>query len=85
MGSLDILEDGTVVAYGTETGAFVRLDDLQPSYAYSTMDRSIFMNPNETNARVIVPYSNYDEIIKPTKIDFSFMQTIMNPWTKNMK
>lgn len=70
MGSLDILEDGTVVAYGTETGAFVRLDDLQPSYAYSTMDRSIFMNPNETNARVIVPYSNYDEIIKPTKIDF---------------
>ncbi len=72
MGSLDILEDGTVVAYGTETGAFVRLDDLQPGYAYSAMDRSIFMNPNITNARVIVPYSNYEDIIKPTKIDYFF-------------
>jgi len=72
MGSLDILEDGAVVAYGTETGAFVRLDDLQPGYAYSAMDRSIFMNPNITNARVIVPYSNYEEIIKPTEIDYFF-------------
>lgn len=72
MGSLDILDNGDVVAYGTETGAFVRLDDLQPGYAYSTMDRSIFMNPNETNARVIVPYSNYAEIVRPTKIDYFF-------------
>lgn len=72
MGSLDILEDGTVVAYGTETGAFVRLDDLQPGYAYSAMDRSIFLNPNITNARVIVPYSNYEDIIRPTKIDYFF-------------
>lgn len=70
MGSLDILADETVVAYGTETGAFVRLDDLQPGYAYSAMDRSIFMNPNEVNARVIVPYSNFDEIIKPTKVNY---------------
>jgi len=28
------------------------------------------MNPNVVNARVIVPYSNYDEIIRPTKIDY---------------
>jgi len=70
MGSLDTNQSGEVVAYGTETGAFVRLDDLQPGYAYSTMDRSIFMNPNVVNARVIVPYSNYDEIIRPTKIDY---------------
>ncbi|AKI97385.1 hypothetical protein [Kosmotoga pacifica] len=70
MGSLAITETGEVVAFGTETGAFVRLDDLQPGYAYSTMDRSIFMNPNVVNARVIVPYSNYDEIIRPTKIDY---------------
>jgi hypothetical protein len=68
MGSLEILNN-RVVAFGTETGAFVRLDDLQPGYAYSTMDRSIFMNPEEHNARVIVPYSNYEEIIKPTKVD----------------
>ncbi|GAB6189937.1 phosphoenolpyruvate carboxykinase [Marinitoga arctica] len=70
MGSLEIDPGGNVVAFGTETGAFVRLDDLQPGYAYSAIDRSIFMNPNEINARVIVPYSNYKEIIKPTKIDY---------------
>jgi len=82
MGSLDITADGTVVAYGTETGAFVRLDDLQPGYAYSTMDRSIFMNPNEINARVIVPYSNYTEIIKPTRIDY-FLYA--NNYNENVK
>ncbi len=69
MGTLDIL-NGRVVAYGTETGAFVRLDDLPPGYAYYTMDRSIFMNPDKINARVIVPFNNYKEIITPTPIDF---------------
>ncbi|QAV32695.1 hypothetical protein SAMN04488510_13614 [Fervidobacterium changbaicum] len=69
MGSLDIL-NGRVVAYGTETGAFVRLDDLPPGYAYYTMDRSIFMNPDKINARVIVPFNNYKEVITPTPIDF---------------
>ncbi|SHH36750.1 hypothetical protein [Thermosipho atlanticus] len=69
MGSLDIL-DGKVVAYGTETGAFVRLDDLPPGYAYHTMDRSIFMNPDRINARVIVPFNNYKDIIQPTPIDY---------------
>ncbi|MEJ5257951.1 MAG: hypothetical protein WHS64_06850 [Fervidobacterium sp.] len=71
MGSLDIV-NGRVVAYGTETGAFVRLDDLPPGYAYYTMDRSIFMNPDKINARVIVPFNNYKEVITPTPIDFFF-------------
>jgi len=69
MGSLDI-ENDRVVAYGTETGAFVRLDDLPPGYAYATIDRSIFMNPDQSNARVIVPYGNFDRITAPTPIDF---------------
>ncbi|MCD6103456.1 MAG: hypothetical protein DRP19_02105 [Thermotogae bacterium] len=69
MGSLDIIED-RVVAFGTEIGAFVRLDDLPPGFAYSTMDRSIFMNPDRINARVIVPFNNYKEVISPTRIDF---------------
>ncbi|MBB6063317.1 hypothetical protein HNP65_001781 [Thermosipho japonicus] len=71
MGSLDIHND-SIVAYGTETGAFVRLDDLPPGYAYHTMDRSIFMNPDKINARVIVPFNNYKDIITPIKIDFLF-------------
>lgn len=69
MASLSI-ERGKVVAYGTEIGAFVRLDDLPPGYAYHTMDRSIFMNPDQINARVIVPFSNYEEIIKPTPLEY---------------
>ncbi len=72
MGSLHIDENGKVVAVGTEIGAFVRLDDLQPGYAYSAMDRSIFMNPNIVNARVIVPMMNYEDITEPTEIDYLF-------------
>lgn len=72
MGSLHIDENGKVYALGTETGAFVRLDDLQPGYAYSAMDRSIFMNPNIANARVIVPLMPYSQIIQKTEIDYLF-------------
>jgi len=68
MASLRPSPDGVVVI-GTETGAFVRLDDLPRAYAYSTMDRSIFMNPGLVNSRVVVPFGNYDVIIKPTKVD----------------
>lgn len=72
MGSLHFSKEGELMAVGTEIGAFVRLDDLQPGYAYSTMDRSIFMNPNIVNARVIVPQMSYEEISKSTRVDFIF-------------
>ncbi|WP_286946743.1 hypothetical protein [Acetobacterium sp. UBA5834] len=72
MGSLHFSKEGELMAVGTEIGAFVRLDDLQPGYAYSTMDRSIFMNPNIVNARVIVPQMSYEEISKSTRVDFVF-------------
>ena len=78
MGSLDV-EGEKIVAYGTETGAFVRLDDLPPGYAYSNIDRSIFMNPDQSNARVIVPYGNFDEITTPTSIDFFFYANNYTP------
>ncbi len=69
MATLQITHEG-VVAYGTEIGAFVRLDDLPRHYAYATMDRSIFMNPGIVNSRVIVPFANYERIVKPWKIDY---------------
>ncbi|MCK7506619.1 MAG: hypothetical protein MZV70_22845 [Desulfobacterales bacterium] len=50
MGSLDIDEEGNVIGYGTEVGAFVRLDDLQPGYAMGQLDRAIIMSPNQVNA-----------------------------------
>ena len=45
MGSLEIDDNDQVMAYGTETGAFVRLDDLQKGYALGQIDRTIIMNP----------------------------------------
>ena len=68
MGTL-ALEDGELQAYGTEIGAFVRLDDLDTGYAYRTIDRSIFMNPDKINARLVIPVATYQEITTPKKVD----------------
>lgn len=70
MGSLQILENGEILGYGTETGAFVRLDDLQPGYAFGQIDRAIIMNVDQVNARVVLPVTTYEKIVKGTKIDF---------------
>jgi len=69
MGSLHV-EDGTVVAQGTEIGAFIRLDDLDKGSPYKTMDRSIFMNPETVNARVVIPVAPYSLIVKNHKVDY---------------
>ncbi|MGL4393656.1 MAG: phosphoenolpyruvate carboxykinase [Brevinema sp.] len=58
------------LAYGTEIGAFVRLDDLDQGYAYKELDRSIFMNPDKINARVIIPVSSYQEIMAGEPVDY---------------
>lgn len=68
MGTFKI-ENGKVYGYGTETGAFVRLDDLEMGYSFNEMDRAIFMNPHRVNARLILPLSTYDTIIKGYKVD----------------
>ena len=71
MGTFKIV-DGKVYAYGTETGAFVRLDDLENGYAFKAMDRSIFMNPNQTNARLVMPVATYSQIMKGYPVDMFF-------------
>ncbi|MEG0296653.1 MAG: phosphoenolpyruvate carboxykinase [Clostridium sp.] len=68
MGTFKI-QDGKLKGYGTEIGAFVRLDDLDQGYAFKEMDRSIFMNPDKTNARLVMPVAPYKEIIKGYKVD----------------
>ena len=68
MGSFH-LEDKQVWAQGTEIGAFVRLDDLEKGTAYRDMERSIFMNPESSNARVILPSSSYELVTTNQKID----------------
>lgn len=69
MGVLKIKDD-KILGYGTEVGAFVRLDDLDSGYAYKQMDRSIFMNPNKINARVVIPISSYATIMNGYPIEY---------------
>jgi energy-coupling factor transporter ATP-binding protein EcfA2 len=69
MGSIRIAPDGTILGYGTEIGAFLRLDDLQPGYALGQIDRAIIMNANQVNARIIIPVTTYDQVVKGEKID----------------
>ncbi|MFP4621029.1 MAG: hypothetical protein ACLFM7_06925 [Bacteroidales bacterium] len=72
MGSIVIEDDGTVRGIGTEIGAFLRLDDLQPGYAFGQIDRSILMNAHLTNARIILPVTFYATVLKGTPIDYIF-------------
>lgn len=69
MGSIGTDEKGRVTGYGTEIGAFVRLDDLSPGYAYEEIDRSIFMNPDKTNARLIIPITRYKHVVEGHAVD----------------
>jgi len=70
MGSFEILSDREILGYGTEIGAFLRLDDLQPGYALGQIDRAIIMNANQVNARIILPVTTFNNLIKGHKIDF---------------
>jgi len=68
MGTFKIINN-EVYGYGTETGAFVRLDDLDGGYAFNELDRAIFMNPQKVNSRLMFPVSTYESIVKGHKVD----------------
>jgi len=70
MGSIEIDSNGYPVGFGTEIGAFLRLDDLQPGYAYGHLDRSIIMNPSQVNARIVLPVTRFETITQGHKIDY---------------
>jgi hypothetical protein len=57
------------MGYGTEVGAFVRLDDLQQGYAFGQLDRAIIMNPNQVNARIVLPVTTYEHVTKGYSVD----------------
>lgn len=69
MGSLQ-LENGHVRGYGSEIGAFIRLDDLQPGYEFGQMGRAIFLNPSNTNARLLLPLTSYGLIREGIKVNY---------------
>ncbi|SHJ62196.1 hypothetical protein SAMN05444401_3489 [Clostridium amylolyticum] len=68
MGTLKVIDEN-IKGYGTEIGAFVRLDDLDQGYAFKEIDKSIFMNPDKTNARLVMPVASYKDIIKGYNVD----------------
>lgn len=71
MGSLELTKDGKIKAYGTETGAFVRLDDLESGYVYGQLDRLIMMIPHErVNARILVPITTIKEVLHGWPVDY---------------
>lgn len=70
MGYLEKQEDGTIKAYGTEIGAFVRVDDLDPAYAFEQLDRGIYANMDKVNARVTIPITSYEIIMRGYPIDY---------------
>lgn len=70
MGYLNIESDGSVKGYGTEIGAFVRVDDLDPAYAYQQLDRGIYSNPDKINARVTIPVATYEVISEGYTVDY---------------
>jgi len=70
MGSLSLDESNHLLGYGTEIGAYVRMDDLNPGYAFGQIDRAIIMNPSQKNARTILPVTTYEKIIKGCNVDF---------------
>jgi hypothetical protein len=70
MGSLELTQEGRILGYGTETGAFVRLDDLHRGYAFGQIDRAIFMSPHKVNARVVIPITTLEEVLAPHPVDF---------------
>ncbi len=70
MGSLEIREDGRLAGYGTEIGAFIRLDDLQQGYAFGQVDRAIIMSPQKINARVLIPVTSLGEVLAGYPVDY---------------
>ena len=78
MGTIHI-EDGFPYGQGTEIGAFIRLDDLDPGTPYRDMDRSVIMGPENPNARMVVPASPYRVVVHNHKIDlFAYANNYTN-------
>ncbi len=70
MGSIELDSEGSPIGFGTEIGAFLRLDDLQPGYAFGHLDRSIIMNPSQVNARIVFPVTRFETVVQGHKIDY---------------
>lgn len=67
-----INENSEIKAFGTEIGAFVRVDDLDSSYTLDRVNDAVFFNTNRINSRVVVPITTYENISRGENIDYIF-------------
>jgi hypothetical protein len=65
-----VAADGRLLGYGTEIGAFVRLDDLQQGFAFGQMDRAVIMSPTRVNARVVLPVTSLEHVLRGYPVDY---------------
>ncbi|MBF0315505.1 MAG: phosphoenolpyruvate carboxykinase [Oligoflexia bacterium] len=73
MGSITLTSSDSskeqLIGHGTEIGAFIRLDDLDQGHAFGQIDRSIIMNPQKSNSRIVIPVTPIEDVIKGYAID----------------
>ena len=72
MGVLLRRKNGDIVSSGTEIGAFVRLNDLDAGFGYKELDRAVFMNPDQINARLVIPITQWKDVIAKYPVDYFF-------------
>ena len=72
IGVLELQHDGSMLAYGAATGAFVTLDELHPGYAFGQIDRGILLNPQQEQAQMVIPLTSYEEITAGHHVDMLF-------------
>ncbi len=83
MGTIEVDKEGHLRGYGTEIGAFIRLDDLRSGYAFTQLDRAIFHNPHMVNARVIIPVTTLSEVLRGHKVDYLLYANNYEPVDEN--
>jgi energy-coupling factor transporter ATP-binding protein EcfA2 len=74
-----VLRDGAVMTSGTETGAFVRLDDLDNGYSLKSVDRAIYINLDQVNSRVVIPIETYETSKELHKVDVFLLADNFTP------
>ena len=46
------------------------MDDLDVGYGYKELDRSVFMNPDKINARIVTPITPYKDVVEHHHVDY---------------
>ncbi len=63
------LENNQVVINGTKIGSLINTDQLNKTIGHKDMERSILINPETIDAKLILPMASYDLISASHKVD----------------